>query len=145
MIMIDTKNISMESFINNVLENSRSIQERTLMSWTEEIEAAHFTAIFERGLTLKKQRFFWRNSSEDFSFVGIGAVHTIKTEDHRLQLLKEKWEALLLRAMIYNPYEQPGTGLVAVGGMTFDPQKNCSKLWEKFPANQLIVPELLLV
>jgi len=143
--MIDTKDISLESFIHRVFKARESLQEQTLISWTEEVKNVDLLTIFQSALKTNKQRLFWSNSSNTFSFVGVGCVYKLIAEEDRYNVLKKEWGSLLNQAFIHNPFESLGTGLVAVGGMTFDPEREKSDLWKNFPTSQLTVPELLVV
>src|SRR5699024_5318259 len=92
-----------------------------------------------------KQRLYWKNSANTFEFIGIGSVHTIVAEDVMYHILKKEWQQLIDNAVIHDPFQQAGTGLTAIGGMTFDPLKAPTGLWENFPASQLVIPELFIV
>lgn len=142
--MIDTKDVSLKSFIYKAYDMSASLKEEmSFWSWTEQIEPISLLSLFESAKN--KQRTFWTNSVRDFSFVGIGCVHQLTADENRYEMLKNQWNELLQRTFIYNPYEVGGTGFVAVGGMTFDPERGRGKLWEEFPSSELIIPELLVV
>src|SRR5690625_1117346 len=116
--MIYTKDISMESFIHRVLKEQSPLQEQTLISWTEEIKNVDLLTVFQNALQTNKQRLFWMNSSNTFSFVGVGCIYKLVAEKERYNVLKKEWRKLLDQAFIYNPFKSIGTGLVAVGGMT---------------------------
>lgn len=143
--MIYTKDISMESFIHTVLKEQSPLQEQTLISWTEEMKEVDLLTVFQNALQTKKQRLFWMNSSNTFSFVGVGCIYTLVAEKERYNVLKREWRELLDKAFIHNPFKNLGTGLVAVGGMSFDPKRKKSDLWENFPTSQLTIPEIFVV
>src|SRR5690625_7505724 len=88
---------------------------------------------FQSSLKTNKQILFWSNISNTFSFVGVGCVYKLIAEEDRYNVLKKEWGSLLNQAFIHNPFESLGTGLVAVGGMTFDPEREKSDLWKNFP------------
>src|SRR5690625_4932050 len=145
MKMIETKDISLESFISKIITKNDRTDEQTLISWTEKLNKVNLLSVFQNALQTNKQRLYWKNSANTFEFVGIGSVHTIIAEDVMYDMLKKEWQQLLEKSIIHDPFQHSGTGLTAIGGMTFDPLKKQTKLWENFPASQLTIPELLIV
>lgn len=143
--MIETKDISLESFISKIITKNDRTDEQTLISWTEKLNKVNLLSVFQNALQTNKQRLYWKNSANTFEFVGIGSVHTIIAEDVMYDMLKKEWQQLLEKSIIHDPFQHPGTGLTAIGGMTFDPLIKQTKLWENFPESQLTIPELFIV
>ncbi|WP_254426878.1 proteasome accessory factor PafA2 family protein, partial [Herbaspirillum sp. VT-16-41] len=103
-----------------------------LVSITKKIKNTNALSFFESAKYINKNRTFWMSSEEDFYLVGIGQSYEIIAEESRFEETKKAWNQLLEKATIYNPYEQPGTGIVALGGLSFDPKKPTTPLWENF-------------
>ena len=142
--MIDLKEKTLMAFLYHVKEAAAETNEKKVYSWTKEIEAVDEIHLFEQFNMLNKNRFFWSNNNNDFKLVGAGALLNIINEDGNLTALQSKWESVKEEAFIYNPYELPGTGMTAIGGMAFDPEARKSDLWTHYPASQLTVPEYLV-
>ena len=142
--MIELKEMTFQSFLNNAVKKANKTNSKQLISWTNKINSVDLLSVFETAKELNKDRIFWTNSSNDFTLVGIGSVQKIIAHENRFQRLEEQWENIRKDALIYNPYEDLGTGLVSIGGMSFDPKRQKSKLWDKFPTSQLTIPEYVL-
>lgn len=141
--MIEFKEKLAKDFINKAVEKAALTKEDQLISFTERIEKHNLIHIFEQAKTLEKNRVFWSNQMDDFYLVGIGETVEIKTDESRYQTTKELWTKYLKDALIHNPYKLPGTGLVALGGLSFDPKKEQTKLWENYHASQFVIPEFI--
>src|SRR5699024_8778020 len=103
-------------------------------------------SVFQAAQKSGKDRMFWSNQDRTFSYVGIGvATKIIVDESNRYEGLEKQWNALLNQAIIHNPYKVNGTGLLGIGGMSFDPRKKSTALWEQFPSSQLTVPAFFVV
>src|SRR5699024_7423320 len=48
------------------------------------------------------------------------------------------------QAIIHNPYHVPGTGILSLGGMSFDPLKEKSNLWKNYKPSQFTIPEYVV-
>lgn len=143
--MIELKEMTFKMFLHNVKEQALSKNKKVLFSWTKKIDPTDMMHIFEVAESLGKDRIFWRNHIGSLTFVGIGSVHQIIAEEKRFQQLQQKWEEILQQAIIHNPYDEVGTGLVTLGGMSFDPLRPQSVLWEKYPTSKLTIPEYTFV
>lgn len=141
--MIQLEKMTFESFlteINNELANGKK---HYLISWTEKVEPFSPVAIHQKAKESGKDRTFWMNNTHDFTIVGIGVTEKIIAEENRFNTLQQKWNDVVHKATIHDPYQKVGTGLIALGGMTFDPLHTENKLWENFPNSQLTIPEYI--
>src|SRR5699024_12297016 len=93
---------------------------------------------------LRKYRAAWMNSVKDFALTGIGQADTLRAYQGRVTEIERQWNELKENAFIYNKYNLAGTGLVSLGGMSFDPLRERSSLWEKYPPSQLTIPEVTI-
>lgn len=143
--MIELKEKTLQSFLYKAIDKAASFQKQQLVSWTKEIGAVPLLDVFHRAKNSGKNRIFWMNSTNDFSIVGIGTAHHIVAEENRFEQLQKQWQELLEEAMIHDPFHDVGTGLVSLGGMSFDPDKESSGLWDKYPTSQLTIPEMMVV
>lgn len=107
----------------------------------EMIDPVHF---FNRAKVKANNRTFWGEPQNNFFIVGVGVAYNISAENNRYEETEKKWSRLKHSALINNEFHQAGTGLVAVGGMSFDPKRTKDQRWQHYPNSQLIVPEVML-
>src|SRR5699024_1469651 len=116
--MIQLEKMTFGSFlteINNELANGKK---HYLISWTEKVEPFSPVAIHQKAKESGKDRTFWMNNTHDFTIVGIGVTEKIIAEENRFNTLQQKWNDVVHKATIHDPYQKVGTGLIALGGMT---------------------------
>lgn len=143
--MIGLKEKTLQSFLYKAKEQATALQTKQLISWTKQINEVDMLDVFESAKQTGKDRLFWTNSTNDFSFVGVGSVKKIVAGKNRFAELQTAWQEVLQDAMINDAYKKTGTGLMTIGGMTFDPERKRSPLWEKYPPSQLTIPECTVV
>src|SRR5699024_10765125 len=90
----------------------------------------------------EKNRAFWGEPAADFYIVGVGSIYEIQATDNRFQVTESAWNDINERAIVFNDFEKAGTGLVALGGMSFDPLRKTDSSWASFGDSQLNVPEI---
>lgn len=112
-----------------------------LLTGTEKIDPVTF---FNQINYANKNRSFWGEPNRDFYIVGVGTAYEMVADNNRYETTENKWSALKDQAIVFNKFPQAGTGLVALGGMSFDPKRRQDSMWEQFPSSQLIIPEILL-
>lgn len=143
--MIDIKMEQLEARLIYAMKQMQNDEQQKLASFTKKIDENNLLHIFEGAKMLNKDRFFWRSSSRKLSFTGVGKADTLETDEERFTQTEDQWKALLENAFVDNPYEGvPGTGIVAFGGMSFDPLEERTALWEKFNQSQFYIPEIMV-
>ncbi|GAB3047488.1 isochorismate synthase [Virgibacillus ainsalahensis] len=142
--MIETKEKSIEELLNKAILKLKSNQDFQLVSLTKKIDDADPLQFFEAAKTTEKDRTFWASTDDTFSIVGIGNAFEIIAEENRFEITEDQWNNLVNEAIIHNPYKKAGTGIVAIGGMEFDPKKEKTKLWNNFKASHFTIPEFIL-
>jgi len=142
--MIDIKGNLLESLIEQAKEMAIRKDKAQFLSLTEKIAPVHLLSFFDYIKKFEYDRTFWSDVENDFYLIGLGNIKQIKAYDNRYDELKLKWESFTKEALIHDECKQYGTGLIALGGMTFDPLKEKTALWEKFPTSELIVPEFII-
>lgn len=145
--MIDVKNKQLETGLEEVLASIRSSGSSKLFSVTKKINKKDPLRIFAGAKRLGKDRFYWVTADRTLTLTGAGkaAVIEAKNKENRYQETETDWKELQKNAWIENPFpELPGTGVVAFGGMDFDPLKETTALWEKFKPSQFYIPEIML-
>lgn len=144
--MIGMKEMTLVPFLHKAKASAQEKKAVQLASWTVKLaEPVDLLQAFEASYPTGKDRLFWTNSRRDFAFLGLGNVREIIAHDSRFECLQADWKQIVEDAMIHNPYDLPGTGIVAIGGMAFDPLRKPAKLWQNYPTSQLTIPEYLIV
>src|SRR5699024_4199386 len=144
--MIQMKELTLTSFLHDAKVKATEKGSEQLVSWTKKIEPLSMIDAFKRMEYSSLNRLFWANSKRNFMLFGIGTATEIIATEERFEQLEQKWRQLVSDALIYNPYsDEQGTGLTALGGMSFDPLREQSELWENYPMSQLTVPTYLII
>lgn len=143
--MIETKQYHVEELIDQAMEQVNQTKRVHLVSITTKIDSINMLQLFSNAKQTGKNRTYWSSTDDDFTIVGIGSSYDIQTQNNHYAATQQEWLALLQRSFIYNPYGIDGTGVVALGGMTFDPNKQQTKLWENYGVSFFHVPTYAVV
>lgn len=142
--MIDINTEMLETRLQQAIDSIDSSEKFKLISITKQIDKNNPLQIFEGAKVLCKDRFYWASADRNLTFTGVGKVQALEADENRFTHTEEQWKTLLKKASIDNPYQSvPGTGVVAFGGMAFDPLKEKTELWRKFKQSQFYIPELM--
>ncbi|WP_010097123.1 isochorismate synthase [Ornithinibacillus scapharcae] len=141
--MIEVKEETFETTLRKVLQSLKP-SESKLISFTKRIESINPLHFFEAGYSLHMNRTFWMSTIDNFAVVGIGNAYSINQDKADMRELQEQWNTLLQEAITINPFSVPGTGVIAIGGMDFDPRKPKTPLWDHFSSSELRIPKFLL-
>ncbi|WP_404453804.1 isochorismate synthase [Virgibacillus necropolis] len=142
--MIETKEELLESILKEAIQKTKKTNHIQLVSITKKIDTIDPLHFFEAAKQLEADRTFWSSTADDFFMVGVGATYKIEATDNRFDETDEQWRRVKEQAIIYDAYQHPGTGLVAMGGMTFDPNKERTVLWENYSDSEFTVPSYML-
>lgn len=145
LIMIDIKMKKLEGQIDAAIKSIRSDESVKLFSITKRINKKTPLQVFEGAKRFGKDRFYWMNAERTLTITGVGATITIEAEKDRYHQTETVWKQILNEAWIENEYSSiPATGVVAFGGMEFDPLKPKTELWKKFKTSQFYIPEMMV-
>lgn len=139
------KEVTLTSFLQDAQVKATEQGRAQLVSWTKKINPLSIIDAFKRMEYSNFNRLFWANSERDLMLFGIGSAAEITANEKRFEQLEQKWQRHIDGALIYNPYNEQGTGLTALGGMSFDPLRTQSELWENYPQSLLTIPSYLIV
>lgn len=142
--MIEVKHNLVETLLDQAIAIAKTRNEGQLVSITNKIDDIDPVVFFENGKRIDKDRIFWSSTAEDFYIVAVGNVVEILADKDRFEETEFILSRMLHKAIIHNPYEVAGTGVVALGGLAFDPQKERTRLWSNFQASQFTIPEFIL-
>ncbi|GHH97387.1 isochorismate synthase [Neobacillus kokaensis] len=92
------------------------------------------------------ERFFWKDPKDETVLVGLGISQQIQSDQatDRFFRVEKEWEIFLKDSLIFNSYLEIGTGPVIFGGFSFDPYKEKTELWSKYPDSLFYLPKYLL-
>lgn len=143
--MIETKENLIESILDDAIQEAKATKNTKLTSITKEINKQDPLHFFNSAKALSMDRTFWASTSEKFYIVGAGdAYHINDASMERFQETEKQWNVLMGEAIIHNPYKVSGTGLLALGGMSFDPSMRKSNLWKNFDHSSFTIPKFML-
>lgn len=145
--MIETDTQSLETIIKQGEQRAFETGKDQLVSYTEKISSMDPFIFFEGARLLKENRTFWKDAMDDFYIITVGEVfHITGKDESRYEHTFHKWRELRRHALLYNPYEeQEGTGIILTGGMSFDVKEEKTKLWERYPHSEFVVPKFSFV
>lgn len=144
--MIEVKEKQFTVELEAAVQSIQTDQKDKLFSYTEKINQVNLYKFLEQAGVLELPRTFWSSANEAFQLAGAGHAFELYAEasGYRYDQIEQEWNALLADAIIYNPYQISGTGVVALGGFSFDPLKPQTKLWENFPESHFSIPGYIL-
>src|SRR5690625_1781332 len=140
--MIEIKENQIEFILSEAIR--KASEDMQLVSITKKVNETDPLAFFEAAKHTGRDRIFWTSTAEEFYIVGVGNAYEIAAAESRFSVTENQWNTLLRKAIIHNPYQMPGTGMLALGGMSFDPKRERSGLWENYAPSQFIIPEFML-
>lgn len=140
--MIETRHETLLTLLKKGIERAKATSTCHLVSYTKIIGQQDPVFLFEQAKVLNENRTFWKSATEDFYIVSIGNVSVIRADDQfRYEKTYKKWMQLKQKAFIHNPYQTAGTGLLMFGGMSFDPKRERTSLWRKYPHSVFVIPK----
>jgi len=141
--MLDLDENQLKALMRNAIAEMNQ-EEKKIFSITKKIDEIDYMSFFAAAKKMASYRTFWMNTNEDYLLVSVGNIHDIIAKKNRYEETCSSWDKIQKKAVIHNPYKVPGTGLVALGGMSFDPRKEKTTLWKQFTDSQLHIPQFLI-
>ncbi|MEC3883480.1 isochorismate synthase [Halobacillus sp. HZG1] len=143
--MLHTKAPHIEEMIGEALQKAHHLGEPLFISIVEHIDEQDPFQFFETGLHIAQHRSFWQSAENDLTMVGIGKASQLYAKSkQRFREVQSLWNHLQENAMLHDDYNKKGTGMVALGGFSFDPEQKEATPWEAFPDSQMTIPAFLL-
>lgn len=142
--MIETQQTSIQVLIDTAISRLGTAGDAKLISYTKEIGEINPLTFFRKAEILGQDRMFWTSTADHFYITGVGNAWEITANRSPFVETEREWNRLMEDAIIHNPYKLPGTGVVALGGMDFDPGKEKTALWKNFQPSQFTVPAFML-
>lgn len=131
----------MNSYLHSSADTSAAMRYIAYQFITETIEVEGVTPLsfFEAGAaSYKGQRMFWQNPERDFSLIGIGHAHVLKTSNlhGRFEDVQTEWKAMCSRLPEKELLVRPSL----FGGFSFDPLNPKKSEWVSFPETYFALP-----
>ncbi len=143
--MLHIKVPQIDEIVEGAINKATDEKKPQLISFVNEIEYTDAFTFLDRSQKIDRHRLFWKSADEDFTMAGVGAAYKmIAAHPNRFRKIESTWNELLDEAQVYDPHYEKGTGLVALGGFSFDANQNNSTPWEGFPDSQMTIPAYLL-
>ncbi|WP_077624998.1 isochorismate synthase [Sediminibacillus massiliensis] len=142
--MIQTEIDKLDSAFEEAIATAKTTRRPQLLSVTEPIDQIDPILFFENAGQVEGGRVFWKSADEDFWLAGAGEAYALEADSNRFTQIEEQWTDILSNAIIANSRRLPGTGPIAFGGFSFDPDKPKTSLWKDFQGSQFRVPAYLL-
>ncbi|MGR9048995.1 isochorismate synthase [Halobacillus faecis] len=143
--MLHTKAPHIEEIVGEALQKAHHLGEPLFISIVEHIDEQDPFQFFETGQHIDQHRSFWQSAENDLTMVGIGKASQLYAKSkQRFREVQSLWNHLQENAMLHDDYNKKGTGMVALGGFSFDPVQKEDTPWESFPDSQMTIPAFLL-
>lgn len=142
--MIELEKKQLDVLLDEAINKAKINNTAQILSFTEKIDPVDPHVFFEQAKYLEENRLFWASVPDDFYLVGAGTTISMHADDAYYQNTEKQWKRLLEDAIIYNAYQQPGTGPIAIGAFPFDTTSSQTPLWNNFNGSYFRVPTYLL-
>ncbi|WP_082233529.1 isochorismate synthase [Halobacillus massiliensis] len=143
--MLHIKIPQIEEIVEEAINRAALEKEPQVISYVEQIDTADSIAFLDRAKQISPHRLYWRSADEEFVLAGAGSAKRVYSgDDHRFNEIEAMWTTLQEKAEVYDMYGEKGTGLVAIGGFSFDSLEERAAPWEAFPDSQMTIPMYLL-
>ncbi|WP_173915777.1 isochorismate synthase MenF [Halobacillus sp. Marseille-Q1614] len=143
--MLHVKIPQIDAIVEEAINRAALEGEPQMISYVEQIDTADSIAFLDRAKQVSSHRLYWRSADEEFVLAGAGSAKRVYSGDqHRFNEIEAMWTALQQKAHVYDMFSEKGTGLVAIGGFSFDSKEEKAFPWEAFPDSQMTIPMYLL-
>ncbi len=117
---------------------------RTLVSVTQEVDAADPCAAVFASRLASDRWFCWEQPDRGFALAGLGVAHEASSRgDSRFGYVAEECLRIGSGAVLDEPRGLPaGAGPVWLGGFAFDPDGGSTPTWSSLSPASLVLPEL---
>lgn len=131
----------------SVVHRAKQLGRPILLSEVYKLDSMNPLLFFKSGKErFLGERFFWKDPKDETILIGLGISKQIQPDQvtDRFFQVEEEWEGFLKDSLIFNPYSEIGVGPVIFGGFSFDPYKEKTELWSKYPDSLFYLPKYML-
>lgn len=142
--MVTTKQLELHELLEKGINQASELGKPIITSQVMMIESIDPLLFFHNATTLYKgNRMYW-SDTEGLHIIGIGRIlELFGNLDHRFDDIHQQWQSHIENALIDGTAVR-GTGLLLMGGSTFDPNKQKGKTWKNFPDAGFGLPQFIL-
>lgn len=127
------------------IHKARQSNRPIIVSMTSQVTSQDALAFFSVCKNKTDTRTFWSDPKRELMLIGISSAVSLEANGlDRFSELNDMWQDLLKDAIIISDESIPATGPTIVGGFSFDPLKEKTKLWKSFPDAKLMLPKFML-
>jgi len=145
--LVTLLNTELKIGIEQALGRAKTSLVPVLVSEVQKVDHIEPLSFFAAGIEkYMGERFFWKDPTEETVLVGMGTCKQIQSinGNERFTETQMEWNRLISEAIILKEQEKMGTGPIMFGGFSFDPLKEKTSLWSKYPDALFHVPKYLL-
>ncbi|RWZ54857.1 isochorismate synthase [Halobacillus fulvus] len=143
--MLHTKVPQLDKIIEDAINRARKQETPQLVSVVDHISPQDPFHFLYAGRAIDQHRSFWKSADEDFTMVGIGSARKLYSSSaKRFDDIQTLWTTITSKAVTYDEFGEKGTGIVSLGGFSFDPEQTSTRPWESFSDSQMTIPAFLL-
>lgn len=145
--MVTIQETELKNGIERAIRKANELAKPILVSDVQEINNIHPLSFFAGGNECYYgERFFWKDPTDEMYLVGLGICEQIQSDFGAESYLpiEEEWKRFTGNSILLDEYNQAGTGPIMFGGFSFDPLKEKTDLWSKFPDTLFHIPKFLL-
>lgn len=145
--MVTIENTELKEGIKEAIERAKQLSMPVLVSEVQRIPSHNPLSMFAAGREqFVGERFFWKAPSDEILMIGFGICKEIQSDQAtgRFFHVEKQWKQLLKNSIILTETKQTGTGAVMFGGFSFDPLKEKTSRWAKFPHSLFHIPKYLV-
>ncbi|GLB58618.1 isochorismate synthase [Cytobacillus sp. NCCP-133] len=141
--MVTIQDTELKEGIQEAIERAKALSKPILVSEVQKINHIEPLSFYAAGKSrFFGERFFWKDPSGETYIIGLGVCKQIQSDQNagRFERVEKEWKRFIGDSIVFNPYEENGTGPVMFGGFSFDPLKPKTKLWSKYSDSLFHVP-----
>lgn len=145
--MVTIQNTELKEGIIEAIERARKLSMPVLVSEVQRIHPIQPLSVFAAGRDqFVGERFFWKDPSDEVVLIGIGICKKIQSDQAsgRFFHVERQWRELKNNSIMLMNEELSATGPVMFGGFSFDPLKEKTDRWAKFPHSLFHIPKYLV-
>ncbi|WP_245959442.1 isochorismate synthase [Neobacillus piezotolerans] len=145
--MVTIHETELKEAIHLGIEKAREQGRPILVSEVRKAGAIEALCFFDSGRTdFFGERFYWRDPEGGFYIAGLGIAAQLSSDlaEGRFSYIGRSWNELIQGGIIVNPYKEAGLGPLMFGGFSFDPHKQKTALWSKYPDSLFHIPRFML-
>jgi len=145
--LVTVQDTELKKGIEQAIAKARKSSMPILVSEVQKVDHIEPLSFFSAGQ--KKylgERFYWKDPSDQIFMSGLGIcqhIHDNQNSD-RFFHVEKMWKRIIENGIIFNAFQEAGTGPLMFGGFSFDPEKKKTPLWSKFSDAIFHIPKFLL-